>query len=43
MSIGKRLFPALATGFMAIVLTACGGSSSGGSDSAGGGRPLRRP
>ena len=28
MSISKRLFPALATGFMAIVLTACGGGSS---------------
>ena len=43
MSIGKRLFPALATGFMAIVLTACGGSSSsGGSDSAGG-TPVETP
>ena len=30
MSISKRLFPALATGFMAIVLTACGGGTSGG-------------
>ena len=32
MSISQRLFPALA-GFIAIVLTACGGSSSGGSSS----------
>ena len=38
MSIGKRLFPALATGFMAIVLTACGGSSS-----SAGGTPVETP
>ena len=40
MSIGKRLFPALATGFMAIVLTACGGSSS---SSSAGGTPVETP
>ena len=36
MSICKRIVPALATGFMAIALTACGGGGSS-SDSAGGG------
>ena len=36
MSICKRIVPALATGFMAIALTACGGGGSN-SDSAGGG------
>ncbi|MCX8518368.1 MAG: immunoglobulin domain-containing protein [Rhodoferax sp.] len=39
MSIGKRLVPALATGFMTIVLTACGGSSSGSA----GGTPVETP